>query len=203
MNNTEKIVIAAVLMVFVMGIIFSIKDVRVDAIQKENYEDYVSKTEAIKNSVIDLNKASSMELQFLKGIGPSKADAIVDYRQQHGPFQVVEEVQNVPGIGEKTFEGIVDRLEVSSEGISEISAVPEKESRESRIAINHASVSELEKLPGIGAVKAKAIIDHRETKGLFREYDDLLAVSGIGEKTLEKIRPYIIFGNRNIILGGL
>lgn len=194
MNRTEKIVIAAVLMVFFMGIIFSIKEVRVEAIKKENVEEYVSKAEAIKNSVIDLNKASSMELQFLKGIGPSKADAIVAYREENGFFTVIEEILNVPGIGEKTFEGIADKIEVSYEDLPEY--FPEKSSQKGvgKINVNTASVSELERLPGIGTVKAAAISNHRQEKGPFRTYEDLLDVSGIGEKTLEKIRPYIILG---------
>jgi competence protein ComEA len=59
------------------------------------------------------------------------------------------------------------------------------------INVNMASSSELEKIPGIGPVLAKRIIEYREQNGPFTTYEDLLKVQGIGEKTLAKIKPYI------------
>lgn len=56
---------------------------------------------------------------------------------------------------------------------------------------NTATSEELQTLPGIGPVLAARIIEYRETVGKFRTIDDLLAVKGIGEKTLAKIRPYL------------
>ena len=59
------------------------------------------------------------------------------------------------------------------------------------VNINTASVEELcEVLPGIGEVKAKRIVEYREAAGGVDSIDELLNVKGIGEKTLEKIRPY-------------
>jgi competence protein ComEA len=57
---------------------------------------------------IDLNTASAMELEKgLKGIGPSKAGAIVEYREAHGPFTSVNDLTKVPGIKEKTLEKLL------------------------------------------------------------------------------------------------
>ena len=53
---------------------------------------------------IDLNEATAEQLQQLPGIGPALAQRIVDFRQQHGPFQRVEDLLKVRGIGEKSFE---------------------------------------------------------------------------------------------------
>ncbi|HHU91760.1 MAG TPA: ComEA family DNA-binding protein [Halanaerobiaceae bacterium] len=61
-----------------------------------------------------------------------------------------------------------------------------------KININTADATELQKLSGIGPGKAKSIIDYRTKNGPFKSVDDLLQVSGIGEKTLEKIRDEIV-----------
>ena len=57
--------------------------------------------------------------------------------------------------------------------------------------LNTATLSDLTRLPGIGETKAQAIITWRETHGPFQTVEDLLSVDGIGEKTLENLRPYI------------
>ncbi len=60
------------------------------------------------------------------------------------------------------------------------------------VDINAASERELQKLIGIGEVTARAIVAYREEHGYFSSADELLNVSGIGQATLEKIRPCII-----------
>jgi competence protein ComEA len=50
-----------------------------------------------------INHASAVELQELPGIGPALAERIVQYRQQYGGFNSLEELKRVKGIGEKTF----------------------------------------------------------------------------------------------------
>jgi len=61
---------------------------------------------------ININTASFEELQTLYGIGPVKAQAIIDYRNEKGFFNTVEELVNVPGIGPKTLEKIRDEITV-------------------------------------------------------------------------------------------
>ena len=74
-----------------------------------------------------------------------------------------------------------------SEPVVSDTVIPEYE----RVDINNATVWELAaKLPGIGEKKAQAIVEYREMSGGFRSVDELIEVEGIGEKTVEKIRPY-------------
>ena len=64
---------------------------------------------------------------------------------------------------------------------------------ESVVNVNRAGAEELEELPGIGPVKAQAIVDYRNAHGDFANVEELDEVEGIGEKTLEKIEPCVIF----------
>ena len=65
-----------------------------------------------KESVVNINKASESELQQLKGIGQALASSIVQYREENGKFKAVEDIKNVPGIGENKFENIKENIKV-------------------------------------------------------------------------------------------
>ena len=64
-----------------------------------------------KNSdLININKASQLELEELSGIGPGKSAAIIKYRNNNGIFRKKEDLINVSGIGEKTLEKIEEKI---------------------------------------------------------------------------------------------
>jgi competence protein ComEA len=73
-------------------------------------------------AVVNVNTASKEELVALNGIGPAKAQAIIDYRAKNGPFKAVEDVRKVKGIGEKLFAQIKPELTVS--GATKVAAAP-------------------------------------------------------------------------------
>lgn len=81
----------------------------------------ISNQESNKPLIININTATSLELQELRGIGLTKARAIIAYREEYGYFKSVEELGNVNGISEKMIEELrefitVDITEESIQG---------------------------------------------------------------------------------------
>lgn len=64
------------------------------------------------NALVNINTATQAELETLTGIGPSKAIAIIEYRETTGKYQQKEDLKNIPGIGDKTFEKLRDSITV-------------------------------------------------------------------------------------------
>jgi competence protein ComEA len=177
-------------------------------------------TETAPPALLDLNTADTAQLQQVPGIGPALAKEIAADREKRGPFGSVEELRRVKGIGPVTFDkvrGFV-RVEALSESPPRTSTVPEPMVLERKprtppaaapyprlggsskklqpgdppVNINTAPVEQLMRLPGIGTVTANNIIAARSLKP-FRTFADVDAVKGIGPKTLEKLRPFIVF----------
>ncbi|WP_246027554.1 helix-hairpin-helix domain-containing protein [Lysinibacillus antri] len=63
------------------------------------------------SSLIDINSADESQLTTLPGIGPSKAQAIISYREESGAFKSIEDLKKVTGIGDKTFERLREFIE--------------------------------------------------------------------------------------------
>lgn len=67
---------------------------------------------ATKSNLINLNIATSAELETLTGIGVSTAKKILDYREKNGKFKSIEEIKNVSGIGDAKYAAIKDDITV-------------------------------------------------------------------------------------------
>ncbi|RIV18885.1 hypothetical protein D2Q93_13335 [Alicyclobacillaceae bacterium I2511] len=67
---------------------------------------------------IDLNTADERTLQTIPGIGPGRAAAIAGFRREHGPFQSLQDLLNVPGIGDKTLAHLIPYVSVHPPGSS-------------------------------------------------------------------------------------
>jgi competence protein ComEA len=70
-----------------------------------------SKAKEAASEKININTANAEELQKLPGVGPALADAIIKHREGQ-PFEKIEDIQNVKGIGEKKYEKIKDMITV-------------------------------------------------------------------------------------------
>lgn len=82
-----------------------------------NINDKESEIESIISSSnnenkVNINTASINELDTLSGIGPSKAEAIIKYREENGTFKSIEEIKNVTGIGEALFEKFKENITI-------------------------------------------------------------------------------------------
>lgn len=79
--------------------------------KKDNKETSVNKVD-IPIKSININTADSSQLDTLPGIGEKIANSIIQYREENGDFQSIEEIKNVPKIGDKIFEQIKDRITI-------------------------------------------------------------------------------------------
>ena len=66
------------------------------------------------HAAVDLNAATQAELETVDGIGPKKAQAIIDFRKKNGPFKSVDELDKVPGFGKKTVDIVKKNIVVGS-----------------------------------------------------------------------------------------
>lgn len=160
---------------------------------------------------VDVNSADSKTLQTLPGIGSATAKRIIDGR----PYQTVADLAKVKGLTAAKLNAIKDRL-VFGPAVTAPStnaAVPAKvkvaatnavtgrtatpKAAASTLApgqmvnINTASAADLDKVPGIGPVKAQAMVHYRAQNGNFKTIEDIQKVKGIKSATFAKIKAYI------------
>lgn len=69
-------------------------------------------SEEQSDEMIDINAADLNELQKINGVGPAKAQAIIDYREENGSFKTVDELGEISGFGEKTVEKLRDSIKI-------------------------------------------------------------------------------------------
>ncbi len=166
----------------------------------------VSAADSLSNAVekdaplrLDIRTATAEELGTLTGIGEKRAADIIAFRQK-SPFTSVNQLLQVKGIGAKTYAKLLPDLLVFGDSTNveldgERSVKPRKaktdkpdKSNLKPVNLNTAGLEELCSLSGIGAVKARAIIEWRQANGAFTSIEDITKVKGIGAKTLEKNR---------------
>jgi competence ComEA-like helix-hairpin-helix protein len=166
---------------------------------------------------IDLNEADRPTLLQVPGVGEKMADRILSYRETNGPFQNLQQLLQIQGFGSATLERLRPWIEVRSPSparpvqvsvAKKQSLIPrvgapakagpkaggtsgKSDTLTGPIAINSATLEELQTLPRVGLKRAQQIVDER-TKSPFRSIEDLRRIPGIGAKTLETLRPWIM-----------
>lgn len=78
----------------------------------ENLGETIEENRINSSSKVNINTATQTELELLSGIGPSIASKIISYRKENGKFKTIEDIKNVPGIGEAKFNSIQDQITV-------------------------------------------------------------------------------------------
>jgi len=91
-------------------------------------------------AAVNLNTATKEELIALPGIGPAKAQAILDYRKANGGFKSVEELKDVKGIGAKRFEKLKPELTVAPAAVKAAAATKPAASAKGEIRAAEAHV---------------------------------------------------------------
>lgn len=81
-------------------------------INNKNVDNNLGREINSKSELININTADIKELQELDGIGESKAQKIIDFREKNGRFKTKEDLKNVSGIGDKLYEGIENKITV-------------------------------------------------------------------------------------------
>ena len=147
---------------------------------------------------VDLNTADVAELEQVPGLGPARAKAIVVARAA-APFDEPGDLDRVPGFGPAIVEKVRPfvRAEADDPPLAQRkrpnpAPVPAAKGEKLRpgdppVNVNTATEDELQRVPGVGPVTARAIAAARP----FKTVDDLDRVKGIGPKSLEKLRPFV------------
>lgn len=81
-----------------------------DYINNEPGEGIIDNANSGNNTLVNINTATQTELETLTGIGPSIALKIINYRKENGRFKNIEDIKNVPGIGNSKYESIKNNI---------------------------------------------------------------------------------------------
>lgn len=171
-------------------------------------------------TLIDVNSADAKTLSTLPGVGPTIAQRIIDGR----PYHSFADLSKVQGLSQAKVDALKGHVIIgpdakrekprstatiatnSSTASVKPKAEAEKPSSKSgassaklapgeKININTASADELDRLPGIGKTKAKAIIDYRTQNGPFKTPEDIQKVKGIKAGGFAKLKDHIKLAN--------
>jgi competence ComEA-like helix-hairpin-helix protein len=148
---------------------------------------------------IDADRAGPEELARLPRVGLALAKRIVADREAHGPFGAPAGLDRVSGVGPGLLAAIGPHLAFSAPAAAPAlptgpaltaagSDAPAQPGPPGPVDLNTADVSEFDALPGIGAVRAQAIVSYRQANGPFRAVQELARVPGFGPAALGRLQ---------------
>jgi competence protein ComEA len=146
---------------------------------------------------IDPNTASLEELRRLPRMTDALAQRIVEERERIRGFRTLQDLDGVRGVGAATLEAwsaLVTLKPVPESLVQASTSPPAPVERTTTLDLNHATATELERLPGVGAMLAQRIVALRDTLGGFQSVEQLERVRGIGPALLEKLKPLVRLG---------
>ena len=130
--------------------------------------------------MVEINRADTLELDKISGIGPAFARRIVKYRERLGGFYKREQLMEVFGLDSLKFNEIKDQVKV------DISVLK-------MLHINSAKFEDLRNHPYLRYKQINAIIQYREQHGNYGNFADLKKVANLSPDLLERLAPYISF----------
>ncbi|NIK74677.1 competence ComEA-like helix-hairpin-helix protein [Thermonema lapsum] len=130
--------------------------------------------------IIELNTADTTALKQLRGIGSVYARRIVHYRELLGGFHSVEQLKEVYGLPEETYQSMLPFITIDTAQLR-------------RIRINEADAETLARHPYLDKRKAKAMVAYRLQHGPFHSIDDLKKIKVLSEEEVNKLAPYLAF----------
>jgi len=131
-------------------------------------------------ALVEINRADTTALMAIRGIGPTFAKRILQYRERIGGFHKKEQLMEVFGLDLVKFEEIKDQVLV------DISAIK-------RLNINTIRIEDFKNNPYIRYKQANAIIQYREQHGNYSNFEDLKKVVILTPELLDQLSPYISF----------
>jgi competence protein ComEA len=140
-------------------------------------------TSTAQTRLIDINRADSLELLQLRGIGPSFARRIIRYRDLLGGFHSTEQLLEVYGLDSTRLEQFYSNLIFDRNSLRTID-------------VNTAEIKDLTSHPYIDFYLAKSIIDERIKKGRYNSDADLYGIPLLHDALYQKIIPYFSFNSR-------
>ena len=145
---------------------------------KPNSESQPLKTYSAKYSVIDINLADTSAFVSLPGIGSKLASRIVNFREKLGGFYSIEQIGEIYGLADSTFQKIKQYLRLDNLSVKKIN-------------VNTATVDELKTHPYIKYSIANPIVAYRNEHGSFSKLEDLKKVMAVTDEIYNKIGPYL------------
>ncbi|MCX6300560.1 MAG: helix-hairpin-helix domain-containing protein, partial [Bacteroidia bacterium] len=131
--------------------------------------------------LLDINTCDSASLESLPGIGPVLSVRIIKYRNLLGGFAEVQQLKEVYGLPEETYDLVSGRIYADTAVIRKIN-------------INTADYKKLIRMPYFEKYEVTAILKYRELKGRIGGMDVLIVNNLIAEEKADKIKPYLQFG---------